>query len=178
LSAQRRNRRTLLEDSISLAAVDALDVPVKILVCIGFGTEVEESVCHYHALANLATLAKDGAFLGACALTPQLEAFRLMESACRYVWEQPDHHKSHITTRIIPGVRGEFGNYRMYEDDRMTVFISPLMSLYWFFYAGSVVKRNLLIEHLCDTETIQEAFQITFAVIKDLPPRRRQNIPY
>src|SRR6185503_14425123 len=41
---------SLLEDSISLAAVSALDVHVKILSCIGFGTEVEDGVCHGLAL--------------------------------------------------------------------------------------------------------------------------------
>lgn len=68
---------TLVEDSISLAAVDTLTVPVKILACIGFGTEIEEALCHYTALENMAALVKSGGFLGSCALTPQMEVFRL-----------------------------------------------------------------------------------------------------
>ncbi len=170
---------TLVEDSISLAAVDQLAVPVKLLACVGFGTEVEEDVCHYNALGNIAALAKQGAFLGSCALTPQMEVFQLFESACRYVWEQPDHKKSHITTRIIPAVHGEFGNYHMYEEDRTTVFISPLMSLYWFFEASAVVQRNQLMPVLRDTYTTQEAFSLVFrrfaSVTGKLP---RRDIPY
>ena len=33
---------TLLEDTLSLVAADSLDIPVKIISCIGFGTEQEE----------------------------------------------------------------------------------------------------------------------------------------
>jgi hypothetical protein len=101
---------TLLEDTISLIAADTLNIPTKILACLGFGTEVEEQVCHYRALENIALLAREGAFLGSCALTPQIEVFQLFEAASRYIWEQPDHPKSHISTRIIPAVHGEFEN--------------------------------------------------------------------
>jgi hypothetical protein len=76
---------TLLEDTISLIAADTLDIPVKILACLGFGTEVEEQVCHYRALENIALLAREGAFLGSCALTPQMEVFQLFEAASRYI---------------------------------------------------------------------------------------------
>lgn len=63
---------TLLEDSLSLVAIESLDIPIKMLACIGFGTEVEEKVCHYNALENMAALVKAGAFYGSCALTPQM----------------------------------------------------------------------------------------------------------
>jgi hypothetical protein len=170
---------TLLEDSVSLAAVDTLDVPVKILACIGFGTEVEEAVCHYNALANMAALVKAGAFLGSCALTPQMEVFQQFEAACRYVWEQPEHHKSHISTRIIPAAHGEFGNYQMYSGDYTTVFISPLMSLYWFFDAKAVTARNKIIDTVRDTYTMDEAFDRCIRLrsqFKNMRPRR--SLPY
>ncbi|RMF82071.1 MAG: DUF1152 domain-containing protein [Chloroflexi bacterium] len=171
---------TMLEDSITLAAVDALDVPVKLMVSVGFGTEVEESVCHYHALENMAALAKMGAFLGSCALTPQMEAFQFYEAACRYVWEQPTgHHRSHISTRIIPAVNGEFGNYRMYDDSRLSPhLLSPLMSLYWFFEADAVVQRNLIIDTIRQTETFHEALKIVMRLREKLNARPRKQLPY
>jgi len=172
---------TLVEDSISLAAADTLDIPVKILACIGFGTEVEEAVCHYNALENIAALAKEGAFLGSCALVPQMEAFQLFEAACRYVWEQPGHAKSHISTRIIPAVQGQFGNYHMYPNDSLgiaNIFISPLMSLYWFFDAASVIKRNLLIDLLRPTLTTHEAMIRVATYRQHLKARPRRAIPY
>lgn len=170
---------TLLEDSISLAAANTLDLPVKLLACLGFGTEVEEQVCHHHALENIAALAKAGGFLGSCALTPQMSAFQQFEAACRYTWEQPAHVKSHITTRVIPAVHGEFGDYHMYPDQRdlrhTFVLISPLMSLYWFFDAQAVIERNLLIGLLEGTQSTRDAFARFFTLrehMNDLRPRQ------
>ena len=151
---------TLVEDSISLGAIQPLDIPTKLLVCLGFGTEVEEGVCHHHALENIAALAKENAFYGSCALTAQMPAFQKFDEACRYVWEQPEHHKSHISTRIIPAVHGEFGNYHLYDDDLKTrLFISPLMSLYWFFDATTVIQHNQIIPLIQTDETVTNAIQ-------------------
>ncbi len=170
---------TVVEDSISLTAVSAIDVPVKIQVCLGFGTEVEEQVCHHHALQNIAELARAGAFLGSCALIQQMEAFQLFEAAARYTFEQPNHPRSHISTRIIPAVNGEFGDYHMYPDSRdVHVLISPLMSLYWFFDANAVIERNLLIELLRDTFSTREAFWRVQNFLKTRSLRPRKSIPY
>ena len=169
---------TMVEDSLTLAAVQTVDVPVKILACIGFGSEIEEALCHYHALENMAALAKAGAFLGSCALTPQMDAFLQFEAACRFVWEQPKHSHSHISSRIIPAARGEFGSYRMYPTDYSGVFISPLMSLYWFFDARAVTARNLLVPRLGDTHTTAQAFTVYAKLASGLSLRPRKTIPY
>ncbi len=169
---------TLVEDSITLAAVDELDVSVKILACLGFGTEVEEAVCHYHALANMAALAKAGAFMGCCALAPQMPAFQSFEAACRYVWEQPFHPKSHITTRVIPATHGEFGNFHMYDDDHTGVLISLLMSLYWFFDASTVIAHSDVIDLLRPTYTVHEAIMRVAAHMQASPLRPRRPLSY
>lgn len=173
---------TLLEDTLSLIAVDRLHVPVKILASIGFGTEVEEQVCHYNALENMAGLVKDGGFFGSCALTPQMEAFKFYEDACRYVWDQPDHHQSHISTRIIPAVQGEFGNYHMtehYLKSGIEVLISPLMSLYWFFNVSHVVQRNTLVETLIASQSRAEALRLVAEYIRGMKSfRPRNSLPY
>jgi hypothetical protein len=169
---------TMVEDSITLAAVDGVDVPVKLLACVGFGTEVEEALCHYHALENIAALAKAGAFLGSCALTPQMEAFQRFDAACRYVWEQPSHARSHISTRIIPAALGEFGSYRLYPEDYSQAFISPLMSLYWFFDANGVIERNLLVGQIRYTSTNHEVLQVLMELRQIVPLRPRKPIPY
>ncbi len=176
---------TLLEDTISLGAVQALDdVQVKLLACIGFGSEVEENVCHYLALENIAALAAENAFYGSCALTPQMDAFAQYESACRFAWEGgknngEQRHKSHISTRIIPAVNGEFGNFKMYPRANPTsVFISPLMSLYWFFDSDAVANRSLILESIRDTYLYEEAFSRVAAERKMMSTRSRKSIPY
>lgn len=150
---------TLIEDGLSLAGVRALPIPVKILACLGMGTELEEGLAVSHAIENIAALAKVGGFWGSCALTPEMEAFQFYEAACRVVWDRPDGPKSHISTRVIPAVHGEFGDYHMYPDDqRMAVSISPLMGLYWFFDAERVIAHNLILDMLATTTSKHQAF--------------------
>jgi len=178
------NSGSLLEDTITLAAVENIDIPVKILACIGFGTEVEENLCHYTALENMANLVKVGGFYGSCALTPNMSAFQRYEKACRHAWEGGEkRHKSHISTRIIPAVHGEFGDYHMYEHDEhrfSRLFISPLMSLYWFFDAGVVADQSYLTDAIREKLTKEDAMMTVMRLMyKDRSKNRpRRQIPY
>ena len=86
---------TIFQDTISVGMVDSLDVPTKILACVGFGTETEEGVCHYRALGTSRRSTKDGGFLGACALTAKMEAFQYYEEICGKVAAQTKS-QSHV----------------------------------------------------------------------------------
>lgn len=170
---------TFLEDTISMISIEALDVPVKILACLGFGAELE--VAHHNALANMATLTQQGAFLGACALTQDMPVYQLYEDACRYVWEQPSHYKSHINMRVVSAVTGEFDNHHIYDDYvPRPVYVSPMMSLYWCFDADAVIKRSLVANHIRHTKTIEEAFQASIEFRKMMQDKARPHkpIPY
>ncbi len=169
---------TLLEDTISMQAIQPLDVPVKILACIGFGAELE--VNHHNALFNMARLAKDDAFYGSCALVKGMSVYDQYEDACRYVWDQPNHHRSHINMRIVSAVNGEFGDYHMYTDYRpRPVFVSPLMSLYWFYDAQKVVDTSLLVPHIKETPSMEEALSKTMRVMSDMRNQLpKKDIPY
>lgn len=170
---------TLLEDTISLTATRTLDVPLKILACVGFGAELE--VCHHNALSNMASLIKAGAFYGACALTPQMQVYQDYVAANRYVWEQPAHHKSQINMRIVSATNGEFGNHHLYDDYRPAeVCVTPLMSLYWFFDANQVVARSLLYPEIEETNTIEEAYEATINLRERLATQARvcKPLPY
>lgn len=170
---------TLLEDTVTLTAVEAIDLPVKILGCLGFGAELE--VAHNNALDNMAALTKMGAFYGACALTPQMPVYEQYEAACRYVWEQPRHHKSQINMRVVSAVMGESGDFHLYHDYKpLPVYVSPLMSLYWFFDADVVVKRSLLADVIRPTRTIEDAYLATVHLRKQMMSKARpqRNLPY
>ncbi len=132
---------TLLEDSVSLAALSDFDIP-KILVCTGFGTEIEEELCHYHALENMAKIARDGGFLGSCSLVKDSEEFKYYKNVYEWASLQVGFRPSHITPRIISAVEGEFGT----KD-----FLNPLMGIYWFFDADKVIARNELVPKLKST---------------------------
>lgn len=174
---------SMLEDSITLVATADLDIPRKILACIGFGTEVEEHLDHYAALENISGIAKDGGFYGSCSLTKDMPVFDKYEAACRHAWDGENRSKSHISTRIIPAVHGEFGNYHMYDDKeshrRTRVFISALMSVYWFFDANVVTARNLTFDAIKNTLTKDDsrrALLTWLTMQKDKRPRKQ--IPY
>ena len=177
---------SFMEDTISLIAIEDLDVPKKILASIGFGTEVEEQLCHHHALENIATLAKKGAFYGSCSLLPQMAGFDKFEAACRYAWDAQDtdpeflkRSRSHISTRIIPAAHGEFGDFRMYKDERVRRFISPLMSIYWFFDAMQVLEMSVAADVLRGTMTKDDArSELLLWVLQQKNKRPRKNIPY
>lgn len=172
---------TFLEDSISLAALELLDIPVKVLGVLGFGSEVEDGVMHYHVLENIAAIAKRGGFVGSCSLTAQMPAFQLYEQAARYVWDQPLHQKSRIGMRVIPAAHGEFGNYHLYPDDdeaQVRVTISPLLSMYWFFDAGIVCQQSYVTEAIRETTTSREALAIVGRIRQQIPRRPVQRLPY
>jgi hypothetical protein len=70
------------EDAASLAAVADLDVPVKLLACLGFGVDHFHGVSHHSFLENTAELARLGGFLGSCSLTLRPEPFTRLSKAC------------------------------------------------------------------------------------------------
>ena len=169
---------TLIEDSVSLAAISDLDVSTKIMCCLGFGAELDLS--HFNALENMANLIKSGGFLGCCSLTKQMDVYQHYESACRYVWEQPAHARSHINMRVVSAVNGEFGDFHLYNDYwQKAVFVSPLMGLYWFFDADTVIDENMFIDRIHDTETVEDVLDIHNRFYRQLSHSRpHQTIPY
>jgi hypothetical protein len=168
---------TLLEDTISLCAIRQLDVPVKILGCLGFGAELE--VAHNNALHNMATLVNEGAFLGACALTKQMPVYQNYEAASRYVWERPFHHKSQINMRVVSATKGEYGNHHLYDDyQQLPVYVTPLMSLYWFFELDAVAKRSKLAPIIERATTIEELWTAAWRLSQRMKSRPRRTLPY
>lgn len=171
---------TMLEDTLTLAATKDIQLP-KILACIGFGTEIEEKLSHYRALENVATIIKQNGFYGNCSLVSYMNSFKLYKNACEYIWMQPGHKKSHISTRIIPAAEGEFGNVHVYsnqDDVNIEICISPLMNLYWFFEADAAVYNNQIIAHIEQVPTLYETIQTAVPRIKNINTRTREFFPY
>ena len=61
----------------SLAAVAAMNVPTRIVACVGFGVDSYHGACHANWLENVAALTAEGAFLGATALLNGMPEARL-----------------------------------------------------------------------------------------------------
>ena len=161
MTGKEKGCATILEDTVSLAAVRDVDVKVKILATIGFGTEVSDGLCHYRALENMATLTKQGALLGSCCLTPDMPAFDFLKEAYSYVSGKKGHAQSHITPGIIKGGSGDF-LYSYHagpgkHDFKPLGLECPLTSIYWFWSPNMVASRNVLIDSLfCQTATFTD----------------------
>lgn len=168
---------TMLEDTITLSAVESLNLSVKLLACLGFGAEPD--VGHHHALENIAMLVKADAFLGACALTPALPAFQHYQSASQYVMGQSAHAQSHINTSIIASINGNFGLRHVHDDKKNpSALISPLLCLYWFFDATVVAQYNALVEPFKTTQTVREAMVKVYRERFRMNIRPKRNLPY
>ncbi|MCU0493969.1 MAG: DUF1152 domain-containing protein [Chloroflexaceae bacterium] len=168
---------TFIEDSVSMAAL--VDVPssiTRLLVCVGFGAERE--VTHAHMLENMADLAQRGAFLGACALTRAMPEYQAYEDAVLMAHGQPFQDPSVINASVISAVRGAYGDYHLTEKTHGSrLWISPLMSLYWFYDFPTVAAQHLVLPAIKETTSFQEAIRAALTARRTFTLRRPDVIP-
>lgn len=137
---------TFFEDTITLTAVNGISGVKKYFCSLGFGTETDEGLNHYRALENMSLLMKQSGFLGSCALSKEMPSFQKYKSV---ILEgiKAGTYPSHIHTKIIAAVQGDFGDSSLFYDSRLSystgeMFLNPLMSLYWFFDLEKVISNN------------------------------------
>ena len=145
------------EDMASIAAVHALDIPRKFLVCLGFGVDTYHGVSHAYFLKAVAELIQSGGYLGAWSLTEDMPEVKLSRQASEFVRRAMPQQASIVTASIQSALDGQFGDY--HETRRTagtTLFINALMSLYWCFQLDAVADRNLYLDMIRDTRTYGE----------------------
>jgi hypothetical protein len=153
-------------------------------MCIGFGSEMEEEVCHHLALENIAKLAEQNGFLGSCSLIKGPE-FTFYKQACEFGWHLA--RKSHIHTKVISAVEGKFEENNLYKEGidalvgkaKVINYINPLMSIMWFFDLKKVVSNNLLAKDFGLTNTNVDVLIVFRQLIDKLTQikRKRKAIP-
>jgi hypothetical protein len=145
---------TPAEDMASLAAVVAMDVPTRIVVCVGFGIDAYHGVCHANWLENVAALTAEGAFLGATALLKSMPEVGLYIDAVNAADLATSRQPSIVNGSIVSAIEGRFGDYHRHPRTQGSkLFINPLMSFLWAFDLGAVARRNLYLDRLKDTES-------------------------
>jgi hypothetical protein len=165
------------EDVASIAAVARLDVPTRLLVCLGFGVDTYHGVCHSHFLEAVADLTRTGHFLGAWSLTAEMPEVMLYAEATLAVLAAMPDAPSIVSTSILSAVAGQFGDYHATRRTHgSTLFINPLMTLYWCFRMEAVAARLLYPEALYTTDTPEEItmmihqFRASLPELKDWKP--------
>jgi hypothetical protein len=165
---------TPAEDMVSLAAVNAVDVPTRVVACVGFGVDTFHGVCHANWLENLAGLASVGAFRGAIALLQSMPEVRFYLDALADADLATPGRPSIVNGSIASAIEGRFGDYHRYRRTRDSkLFINPLMSLLWMCELGAVARRNLYLDRLMETESHREvllAIEGFHATVRSRPP--------
>jgi hypothetical protein len=142
------------EDMASIAAVDELNVGRKLLVCLGFGVDHYHGVCHAHVLEAVAELMRLGGFLGTFSLLPDMPEVERYRKACAAVFAMMPDHVSIVSSSILSALEGRYGDH--HTTDRTagsTLWINPLLTLYWCFQLGPVARRVLYLDALKQTQT-------------------------
>jgi hypothetical protein len=171
---------TPAEDVTSLLSVADLDIPTKIIVCVGFGVDAFHGVCHAHFLENVASLAADGAFLGTFSLLPDAPEVKAWLDAVSYVQRRTPGRESIVCASIADAVRGAFGDHHSLERTRSSgaeLFVNPLMSLVWSFELDAVAARCRYRDMLGQTATIWDVNAAIEGFRKGTRTRPRRLIP-
>jgi hypothetical protein len=168
------------EDLAHLVAVSQLQLPTKLLCCLGFGVDTFDGVRHSEFLANVAALQKLGGFLGTLSLLPDMPEARALVEAVDYANEQLPSAPSVVSNSIVSAIEGHSGDYhRTWRTQGSQLFISPLMSMYWNFEMDAVVKRCLYAKELLKTRGYAEVEKVINDFRQDYPRRSGpESIPY
>lgn len=152
---------TPVEDQTSVVAVNAVEGVSKYLAAIGFGVDSFHGVSHGLFLENVATLEKDGGYLG-CFSVPKnsiegelyLEGYRAI---CQHM--QP----SIVCASITDALLGQFGNHHSTKrTGNSKLFINPLMPVYWTFEVEKIVAKIPYASALRDTTNYHDVTRIIF----------------
>ncbi|MEU6719930.1 DUF1152 domain-containing protein [Nonomuraea sp. NPDC046802] len=170
---------TPADDMASLAAVHGLDVPEKIVVCLGFGVDAYHGVNHVQVLENLAALEREGAYLGAFSVSRATKAGALYLDAVAHAQAELPAYPSIVNGSIAAAVRGEFGDVRFTDRTRGSeLFINPLMAIYFGVDLDGLARRSLYLDRLEDTVLIRQVASIIEAYREEVVPRPPKAFPH
>lgn len=167
------------EDMASLVAVAGVDVPVRLVVCVGFGIDAYHGVCHAHVLENLAALDRDGAYLGALSIPGASEEAALYVDAVAHARLHTPTRPSIVNGQIAAAVAGEFGDVRFTERTRGSeLFVNPLMAVYFTVDLAGLEHRLLYSGELGATDTQYEVHAVIESFRAGVERRERRTIPH
>lgn len=164
------------EDLTSVAALAAIDVPERLVVSIGFGIDAYHGVSHGLVLENIATLERDGSFLGAFSISRTTREGALFVDAVAHAQHHTPDHPSIVNGSIAAAVQGAFGDAQFTSRTRGSeLFINPLMTLCFAFELDGVARNCLYLDRIEHTHLIRQvssAIEIFREEVRQRPPRR------
>jgi hypothetical protein len=167
------------EDMTSLAAVAGVDVPVKLVVCLGFGIDAYHGVNHTQVLENIAALDRDGAYLGALSIPSASREAVLYRDAVAYAQEATPLRPSIVNGQIAAATRGDFGDVHTTRRTRgSTLLVNPLMAIYLSFALDGLAKRALYLDRLENTVGMRQVHTRIAEFRGEVTPRTPTAFPH
>ncbi|BCY12970.1 DUF1152 domain-containing protein [Actinoplanes sp. L3-i22] len=143
---------TPVEDLTSLGAVTALDVPVKLVTCLGFGIDAYHGVNHVQVLENLAALDRAGGYLGALSIPGSSPEAVLYRDAVAHAAKHTPDRPSIVNGQIAAALAGEFGDVQFTRrTSGSALFVNPLMAMYFTVDLDKLAARCLYLDRIENT---------------------------
>ena len=168
---------TPVEDMATLAAVAGIAGPVKLAASVGFGID---RVNHAQVLENIAAMATDGSYLGAFSIPCHSRPGELYLDAVDHVQAETPTWPSIVHGQMAAALRGKFGDIELSERTRgSTLFVNPLMDIYFTFDLDGLAARNLYLDQIENTIHIDQIAVAIERFRNSLPATRQaQVIPH
>ncbi|GGN64477.1 hypothetical protein GCM10010112_24750 [Actinoplanes lobatus] len=143
---------TPVEDITSVGAVAGIDLPVKLVTCLGFGIDAYHGVNHVQVLENIAALDRDGGYLGALSIPGTSREAVLYRDAVADAQRATPDRPSIVNGQIAAAVGGEFGDVQFTRrTSGSTLFVNPLMAIYFTVDLDKLAARCLYLDRLENT---------------------------
>jgi hypothetical protein len=165
------------EDMASLAALAGIAGPVKLAASLGFGIDAFHGVNHTQILENIATLAQDGAYLGSFSIPAQSRAAQLYLDAVDHAQRETAIHPSIVHGQIAAAIRGLHGDVQFTDRTKgSSLFVNPLMALYFTFDLDGLAARNLYLDRIENTVLIRQISSAIETFRHELPTTRKPRV--
>ncbi|MGI5243622.1 DUF1152 domain-containing protein [Dactylosporangium sp. CA-139066] len=171
---------TPVEDMTSLAAVAGLpEVETRLVACLGFGIDAYHGVNHAQVLENIAALDRAGAYLGALSIPSASAEALLYRDAVLTAQRLTPLRPSIVNGQIAAALAGESGDVRFtHRTASSTLFVNPLMAVYFAFTVEGLAGQSLYLDRLEDTLTVRQVAARIEAFRAGVTPRPARPYPH
>jgi hypothetical protein len=179
LRGDESNLGTPVEDITSLAAVAGLDIPVKLVSCLGFGIDAHDGVNHCQVLENIAALDRDGGYLGALSIPGGSREAVLYRDAVADAQAATPERPSIVNGQIAAATGGGFGDVQFTRrTSGNPLFVNPLMAMYFTVDLDKLAARCLYLDRIENTVGRRQVISRIEAYRNEVSPRIARAYPH
>ncbi|BCJ40863.1 hypothetical protein GCM10010168_48380 [Actinoplanes ianthinogenes] len=170
---------TPVEDVTSLGAVAGIDLPVKLVTCLGWGIDAYHGVNHVQILENLAALDREGGYLGALSIPGDSREAVLYRDAVADAQAATPDRPSIVNGQIAAATSGLFGDVQFTRrTSGSALFVNPLMAMYFTVDLDKLAARCLYLDRLENTVGRRQVISRIEAFRAEIPTRIPRAYPH